>query len=246
MKFNKEEKLFIEGVKFSDSHKFNIKDNFISSDRLDYLEYLCKNEKVLHIGCVDHIELIEEKIKQNKWLHKRLDKVTDSLIGIDINKKGVDYLTKELGYKNVFYGDMINDKNIEEIKEKEFKYAILGEILEHVNNPVKFLTAITNGYKQNIKEVVITVPNAFSLSNTSFSKRGIECINTDHKYWFTPFTIAKVLNESGLYMKEIIYTNPSLTLFEKIIRKITGKLICKRPWRARTLVVIARFKDNNI
>lgn len=40
-------------------------------------------------------------------------------------------------------------------------------------------------------------------------RNGIELINTDHKYWFTPFTIGKVLLQAGIKPIELFFANYS-------------------------------------
>jgi hypothetical protein len=47
-------------------------------------------------------------------------------------------------------------------------------------------------------EFVVTVPNALSLRNAVQALGGVERINTDHRAWFSPFTLLKVLADAGL------------------------------------------------
>jgi hypothetical protein len=75
---------------------------------------------------------------------------------------------------------------------------ILGEVLEHIDNPVLFLSALRTKYGQYVKHMIITVPNAFALDNLQFAFKNLEFVNTDHRFWFTPFTLAKVGSEAGL------------------------------------------------
>lgn len=44
-----------------------------------------------------------------------------------------------------------------------------GEILEHISNPMEFLSSIKRNYRNEIKRVVITVPNAFRLDNFRYA-----------------------------------------------------------------------------
>lgn len=54
----------------------------------------------------------------------------------------------------------------------------------------------------------MTVPNALSKINFELAQKNIECINTDHKYWFTPYTTIKVLNEAGYKLEQLIMCGP--------------------------------------
>ena len=129
-----------------------------------------------------------------------------------------------------------------EIENVKFDYAILGEVLEHVDNPVLFIASIIDSYRENIDRLIITVPNAFSSWHNKMAKKGIECINSDHRYVFTPYTLTKVLNEAGMEVEEIVFADPNLNIIEKIYRKITSRTACKRPWLSRTLVCVCKPK----
>jgi hypothetical protein len=49
----------------------------------------------------------------------------------------------------------------------------------------------------------------------------LEIINSDHRFWFTPYTIAKVLVSAGYNPEKITYANlQSLSIGELILRKI--------------------------
>ena len=54
---------------------------------------------------------------------------------------------------------------------------------------------------------IITVPNAFCFLKTSVYQEGIEFINSDHRYWFTPYTIAKIMIEAKIVPEELFFAN---------------------------------------
>ena len=99
----------------------------------------------------------------------------------------------------------------EEVKDMQFDYVILGEMLEHVNDPVFFLRNIKEKLKSNVSKIIITVPNALRFRRVfdRFYNRGNrineEYINSDHRYWFTPYTIAKVCMQSGIYPEKLFF-----------------------------------------
>jgi 16S rRNA G966 N2-methylase RsmD len=94
-----------------------------------------------------------------------------------------------------------------------FDFAVLGEILEHVNDPVCFLKRIKNNLQNICTKIIITVPNALRFRRVSDKLKGanlthVEAINSDHRYWFTPYTIAKVCVEAGVYPEELLFCDP--------------------------------------
>jgi hypothetical protein len=76
-------------------------------------------------------------------------------------------------------------------------FALFGEIVEHLDNLVEFLSTYTE--MLNYRELV----------------------NSDHRFWFTPYTIGKVIAESGMKPEQIHYANRiELSQKELIGRKL--------------------------
>jgi 2-polyprenyl-3-methyl-5-hydroxy-6-metoxy-1,4-benzoquinol methylase len=241
-------KQFLTGKSFSNLQKFTfVKKSFIV-DRNELLLSLVNNRKVLHFGCCDHLNLIEEKINNGTHLHVNITKVASECVGLDIDNLSLDKISS-LGLSNCHYYDLLSSSDAF-IESKEYDFVLLGEILEHIPNPVEFLRLIAKKFK-NAKEIIVTVPNAFSSKNIYNIKRGIEEINTDHKYWFTPYTIAKVLTDSGYDAESLYFVDRSkINFLEKIVKwfyLIQGKdPFSSRKWSismATGLIAIARFKS---
>lgn len=169
-------------------------------NRLDYIIGYAAGKKVIHVGCVDHIPLIEKKIKDNLWLHKRIDEVAQKQIGIDINREGIALVKEKFGYQNVYYEDIAgNEAPGSFIQKEKWDVMILGEILEHVDNPVHFLKQLKAKYAPFATEILVSVPNAFAWENFWLALRQKECINTDHRAWFSVYTLSKALTLAGFH-----------------------------------------------
>lgn len=201
--FSKEDQLYLKGEKFSNGRVFQVVRNKKLWRRIPLLEQLSEEKKVVHIGFTDHQPLIEDKIKGNIWLHDRICRSSELCVGLDIDAVAVNYVGNELGYDHVYALDILQDKLPEIISDHQFDLLILGEVLEHIDNPVHFLSTINTRFGPYAKEIVITVPNAWDMTNLTRLKKGEEFINTDHRYWFTPFTLAKVVDRSGYHVEEI-------------------------------------------
>jgi hypothetical protein len=181
---------------------------------------IIRNKNVIHIGCSDHIQIINEKIKNNKWLHKLITDNAKICIGIDIDNESIEFIKNDLGYNNVFHGDILTDV-FDNITERNWDYVVLGEIVEHLDNPVNFLTAFKTKYGRHVSRFIITVPNIYNKRQFINMLNYREVINSDHRFWFTPYTISKILVSAG-YIPEIIsYANlQSLNIRELIVRKL--------------------------
>lgn len=167
-------------------------------DRFTLLEALVRGRRVLHMGCVDHLPLIEEKRRRGRWMHERLAGSAAALAGLDIEAEGVAYLRDRLGYDDVHLTDVTRDAPPEAVANRAWDVAVFGEIIEHVDDPVHFLSAFRERYAGIVAEAVFTTPNAFRLDNHRAARRGEEVINTDHRFWWTPYTLGKVCTRAGL------------------------------------------------
>ena len=99
---------------------------------------------------------------------------------------------------------------------------VLAEIVEHIDNPVAFLRSLADRYRGSVEAFIITVPNAFDEGNQRFAMSDIEAVNSDHRFWFTPYTICKVAHAAGLSIDTV------RTCQNGVIKR-------RHPWRNRRL-----------
>lgn len=218
MKYTNEDLEYLKGVKFSNGAKFELTSQTDHLNRDDYLLHLSKDKTVMHLGFVDHIPLIDEKIKSGKWLHKKLMDNCKVCFGVDINKEGIDYIKDQYNYPHLYAMDIINDELPEEIAKEKIDYLLIPDVIEHIGNPVAFLKAIKEKLI-NVDKIVLTTPNAFRLNNFIFALKNIECINTDHRFWFTPFTLSKIVTDAGFEIENIGFYEHGALGRRQIFRK---------------------------
>lgn len=240
MYFSKEIEPYLRSDKFSNGLKVKFRTNGTPMlTRMEYIESLVFGKKVVHLGCTDHIPLIKNKIKKNQWFHKRLSNKAARCLGVDINAEAIEYVQRELGYDDLIVHNVISDPPHDTIIETEWDYLILGEILEHVNDPTLFLATLKRKYGDSIDKMIITVPNAFDYKNFYFSLSNIELINTDHRFWFTPYTLAKIAVEAGLNVESFEFCLPGEFGRREIFKKLFLK---KYPAFRETLVMTLNFR----
>jgi 2-polyprenyl-3-methyl-5-hydroxy-6-metoxy-1,4-benzoquinol methylase len=166
-------------------------------DRLGYLVNLCRGRRVLHLGCCDHPPLIPAKFKEGTWLHEQLTRASAECLGLDIDSEAVEFVKRETGFDNVWVADLAQAAPESVVRAPVWDLLVAGEIVEHLDNPVDFLSRVNRNLRSHCREILITVPNAFSLQNFGGALRHEEKINSDHRFWFTPYTLAKILTRSG-------------------------------------------------
>jgi 2-polyprenyl-3-methyl-5-hydroxy-6-metoxy-1,4-benzoquinol methylase len=129
-------------------------------------------------------------------------------VGIDINEEAVNFVRDELQFEDVYMCDILKDDITAIIGDDRFDYLILGEVLEHTDDPVNFLATLAAKTSGRVGRYLITVPNAFSFANLQSTWKSREYINSDHRYWFTPYTLAKVTARAGLEVEELGLCGP--------------------------------------
>lgn len=235
---------FLQGEAFSNSLKVKVSEKAPVFDRISFLCGYAANKKIIHVGCVDHLPLISQKLASNTYLHQRLDKVAAKQFGIDKSPDGIEFMQKTLHYKNVAVEDILEGPINPVIQEEKWDCMILGEILEHTDNPVHFLSKVHERYKMFVQEIIITVPNALAISNTIQSLKNTEKINSDHRYWFSPYTLHKILDLSGFQpvSHEFATYYPVSRKGLKYVRNIFLNYLLKRnPVLRSDLIMIAKF-----
>lgn len=188
---------FCDGSKFSSGEVFHFAGDAGPVVLRDFLRTLVTGKKVLHIGACDHISLIDSKVKTDSLIHNYLTSITSLCYGIDINEEAINLL-KLYGIDNIFNLDITRGILPNIIKNNDWDYLLLLDVLEHIPNPIFFLENVKQRLSKNSSKIIITVPNAFFIGNFFLTFLSKECINTDHYFWFTPYTLAKVCVKAGL------------------------------------------------
>ena len=245
MKFDKQITDYLYGRKFSAALDVNFgKEKLAGTSRIEMLTKLGNNKNVIHMGCADHLELIDQKVKNGNWLHGLLTEHSKSCIGIDINEEAIKHITDVLKIDNVYVPGTDADEVIFK-SNIQWDYMILGEIIEHVDNPVLFLKEIREKYASKVKQIIITAPNAFSLLTVKDILNNNENINSDHNYWFSPYTLSRVAIKAGFNNSEFFFADRvKLPLHLAIIKRLKQLVSITPKFNANcfnSVVLIAEF-----
>jgi len=221
MKYDQQILKFLNGESFQTSLTVDLENTkYEIIQRETAIIDLIKNTNVIHIGCSDHIQVINEKIQTNTWLHKLITDNSKNCIGIDIDRESIGFIKNSLGYTNVFHGDILSD-DFDVIKQTKWDYVVFGEIMEHIDNPVNFLKVFKSRFGANVERFIITVPSIYNKRQFGNMLKYKEVINSDHRFWFTPYTISKIVASAGFKPENITFSNlQKLTIPELIIRKL--------------------------
>lgn len=112
MKVNEELMEYLYGNKFDSGKIFDFPSLGYDGSRMDcVLNKILgdKNAKVVHLGACDHLDLIAEKRKENRWCHDLLMQHSDCVLGIDINQEAVEYCESQ-GVDNIICANMLTEQ----------------------------------------------------------------------------------------------------------------------------------------
>jgi hypothetical protein len=176
----------------------------ILAGRQGFLLAACAGRVVLHVGCVDS-GLTRERFDVGELLHQRLALVARELWGTDVDAEGVRFLQKH-GIDRVFLIDLSSEAPGPELGAASFDVIVLGEVLEHLPNPGRMLRRLREYMSPGRTRLIVSVPNAFSLTGLFTLARGMESVHSDHNFYFSRTTLHTLLAKSGLSpIQEYVY-----------------------------------------
>lgn len=197
-------------------------------NRMEFYLRKSTNQKVLNLGPVGR----DDPPIPLCSIHKRIMEVSNGVVGIDLDKKGIDLANKE-GIHNIIWGNVEEMENIS-LKEK-FTLIIAGDIIEHLSNPGKFLEGVKQFFSKDT-EMIISTPNAFCFQRfipTLLFNR--EILHPEHTCYFSYNTMKNLLERHGFRIKE--YYGCTL---ERLWENIYGIM----PHFATQLLFVVVLKDN--
>lgn len=234
MKFRDDARPFLDGDQFSAGHEFRVAEpERAIALRTETLQRIVRGKRIIHVGFADHLPLIEQKLADDRWLHSQLCEAAARCAGVDTNADAIALVERRFGISDLHHFDANEDKPPDALTSQSWDYLVAADVLEHVDNPVRFLAKLAE--KLPVERIVITVPNAFCLESVRSIFRHSELINTDHRYWFTPYTLAKVGVRAGLEVEEFFLCQNAYApsrLWDPVLRRF--------PLLRETIVMVFR------
>jgi len=170
-------------------------------ERMDYLDWLMKkvrDKKCLDVGAIEHNL---EYVKLPRWKHKLIKENAKKVVGVDILEKYAQKLNK-----NGFDIRICDATSNEHLGEK-FELVILGDIIEHVLNPVRLLKFAIR-HMEDGGEIIVKTPNPYYINNIKKSIKDKPNVNLEHVMWITPTMMMEIARRADCYLNEyIVYLN---------------------------------------
>lgn len=159
--------------------------------------WIPKNKRILDIGCGTGETLLYHK--------KRGCEVYG--IDPDSNLK----ILSEMYNLNIHTG--IFDSSI--YQKNFFDYITMDQVIEHVNDPVHFLSEVKKILKQDGK-IIISTPNSFGFGAFLFGKKWLNWHVPYHVNFFSKKSLIILLSKSGFKLEKIKTITPPEWIFYQI------------------------------
>ena len=154
-------------------------------DRIGFIANLCRDKRVLDVGCFDETALIKRDTEH--WLHGRISALARDVIGIDNSEQIPPEGLATGGNAIIFRGDGVNPAS-DHLRDRDIDLVVAGEFIEHIESPLQFFRNIKLSFPG--RELVVSTPNGVSFANTLLGTIGREVQHPDHLQAFT----FKILN----------------------------------------------------
>lgn len=216
-------------------------------NKIPYFKQICNGKTVLHIGCTDHLELIDFRIIDGTHVHTEIMKESTKVHGVDLDIEAMDYLKSKYDIHNIINYDISSDEKPSELYN-DYDIILIPEVLEHIENVKDFMLGIKK-FMRDDSLLILSTPNAHNVHNffTAFGR--YEQVNPDHVNYYSYMTLKGLLEkldftiiEWNIYIYGVAqrpFLKYGVRWFGSILKSI---LIEMNPWFGDGIVVVAKKK----
>lgn len=178
---------------------------------LDFVLREITGKKVLDIGICEHSV---DYIESSGWKHNQIRRVANKVVGLDILEGLIDLLRLR-GY------DVIHmDATSQEFMGELFDAVVIGDVIEHVNNPVALLQ-FAGRHLSSGGRIYVSTPNPLYRNiYCDIVKHGELIVNLEHLFWITPTMALESARRAGLNLiNYVCFINKSRIMRSKFFRR---------------------------
>ena len=207
-------------------------------DRDAALIELCRDRRVLDLACAAW-PATERWCQDQSLLHMRLRRVCRDLAGFDICPAAIEIMRRH-GIDNLYEVDLLDAEAVSEAWGRltfQPDIVLAGELIEHLDNPGQLLRNC-RAHMQQASRFMITVPNAFSVTNWLHVLSGYEKVAADHVAYYSETNLKELATRGGFELDSIRwyrYSNHN-SWGHRIVALATKPLLFLRPQLADGLI----------
>jgi SAM-dependent methyltransferase len=186
------------------------------SDPQAFLLDFVRDHSVLDIGVVAHTI---EHTHDPRWRHQLIKDAAASVVGVDVLEEPVMQL-QQRGY-DVRVVDATSNVDL----GARFERVVIGDVIEHVDDPVALLRFAQRHLKPR-GQILCSTPNPTYIGTILQGIReGVVIVNAEHVTWITPSMAAELAGRAGLRLASYSTVGRSNgSAVQKAIRRLFGLL----------------------
>jgi SAM-dependent methyltransferase len=170
-------------------------------DRTTFVTNFVAGKSVVDLGFVDESRMVSKQ-SLGTWLHAGVARAARTAVGIDSDPEGVE-LARQFGYE-AYAADCEDRRELAELGLEPADVVVAGEIIEHLDQPGRFLEAV-KVLLHDQGTLLITTPNACSMTNFVSGLMRRELVNPDHVGWYSWHTLRTLLGRHGWELRDVSY-----------------------------------------
>jgi SAM-dependent methyltransferase len=199
-------------------------------DRLPVIERFVRAGSVLDVGCVDARNAREDAASRIEHkpnlLFKRICDINPNAVGLDIDPVGCQAL------RSMKYNVVCADAETADLGHS-FDTIVAGEIIEHIENPGRFLRNMAR-HLNPAGTLIVSTPNPFYAGQSwKIWRFGRPAVHEDHVGWHDPITLTALLKRTGFEPFEAYWIQPETKLLKTWKRLL-------RSYFSHTFMLLAR------
>jgi SAM-dependent methyltransferase len=164
-----------------------------SVDKDEFILKRCAGKTVLDVGCIGQ----DRNFTSENWLHNKVKQASLKVDGVDILLDQIEELKRQ-GYSMYSVDELSGTNN-------KYSVILMADVIEHVNDPVAFLTFYMR-YLEKDGVVVVSTPNANRSNNAvNIFFNNNYSVNDEHTFWFCPKTFCEVASRAGMVISEFYW-----------------------------------------
>jgi len=168
--------------------------------RIAFFQKHARGKDVLDIGCVNHDP---DNSRSTRWVHRGLQSVARSLVGIDLYEKGVKTLVAR------GFDVRLADAQAFDLGQT-FDVIVAGDVIAHLEDMKGFMISAKAHLRPEGK-LLVTTPNPWNwrlLARAAFTRK--TCGNPEQTMWICPQTLTQLAARHGMQVSELRYSSGPL------------------------------------
>lgn len=175
-------------------------------ERIRFIQKLCQEKRVLDLGAMDETAFVAKR-GGGSWLHEEIAAPAKQVIGIDNSEMVPRGGIETAGNAQIQRGNIMDlaacFHSIPALKEFRPEVVVAGELIEHLNDPLAFLSQLRSTTELMGATLVMSTPNATAIHNCLIGLAGRESTHHDHLAIFSFKTLSTICHRAGFDERDI-------------------------------------------